>query len=520
MADVDQLRRATALLLRRLRLDLRGVAGHLIRLFGAAMILVTIVGAVDSSMTIGSPGLAAFRWIVWCDALLISAASMTVFAAVIAGEREGGTLGLLRMTGTSPLILLLGQGVSGIVIGCLLLAIQFPFIVLTITLGGVLWNQVLAAFLALLGHLVLCAGIGLFFSTLCKRAGSAAFYTLLTQVGLWWGPWIARWIASRLSSGGRISSATEQVIEGLSSKIDAQLVWVRLNEIAASFGVLDVVSSQLWWSLAGGALLIGLSALVMDYRPIEVPPASPLIISLWKPSRGRAWGRWPIEGKDYRQFMGGARGLVARVVIYTAVPLLTGWLMNEFGGGRLTDDDIVAMVFWFGFAFLVIELNAIASRLFRNELTEQTWSTLVLLPRSFANIIVSKLGGAVLGLLPGLLITALAYASSEGAQEFWSRSSRTYEWIIPWVMVFCFVSFTSLASVMLSNLPPTAVIFCGVLAYFVHYALTVLAAMSLQSRLRMEMKSFNLFYASFWSLTSVTFLIVAFLRLRKLTARN
>jgi len=48
----------------------------------------------------------------------------------------------------------------------------------------------------------------------------------------------------------------------------------------------------------------------------------------------------------------------------------------------------------------------------------------------------------------------------------------------------------------------------------------VLAAMSLQSRGMMEMRSFNLFYATFWSVTSVAFLIIAFLRLRKLTARN
>jgi hypothetical protein len=511
---VDQLRRATALLLRRLRLDLRGAAGHLVRLFAAGMLLVTILGTVDTSRTIGSPGLAAFRMVVWCDALLISAASITVFAAVIAGEREGGTLGLLRMTGTSPLTLLLGQGVSGLVIGCLLLAIQFPFIVLTTTLGGVLWNQVLAAFLALIAHLVLCAGVGLFFSTACKRAGSAAFFTFLSQFGLWWGPWIARWIAGRLNAGGTITAATEQTVSTASSFVDQQLVWTRLSEIATSFGTTELVSSQFWWSIAAGAVLVGLSTVLMDYRPIEVPPASPLVISLWRPIRGRAWGQWPIQGKDFRHIMGGARGVVARLVVYLAVPILTVWLMNLYANSTFDLDDVAAIVFWFGFAFLIVELNAIASRLFRNELAEQTWSTLVLLPRPFVAIVGSKLGGAALGLIFPALITAMAFSMSSGVQEFWSRSPQQYEWLIPLVMVCYFVSFTSVASMMLVSLPPTATIFCGLIAFIVHYALTFLAAMSLQVRGILTGSKFNLAYAFFWSTISLVFLIVAFLRLR------
>ncbi len=201
---MNQFRTATALLHRRIRIDLRSATGHLVRMFSVAFLALTIFASMEGSRLRGSPGLMAFRWAVWCDALLISAASIMVFASVIAAERENGTLGLLRMTGTSPLSLLLGQGVSGLVIGLFILAVQLPLIVLTITLGGVLWNQVLAAFLALGAHLVLCAGIGLLASTLAKRSGTAAFYTLLTQFGLWLGPLGLRWLASRMNAAGRI----------------------------------------------------------------------------------------------------------------------------------------------------------------------------------------------------------------------------------------------------------------------------------------------------------------------------
>jgi len=517
---VNQLRRATALLLRRLRLDLRGPSGHLIRLFGAAMLLITILTAIENSRTIGSPGLAAFRWIVWCDALLISVASITVFASVIAGEREGGTLGLLRMTGTSPMTLLLGQGMSGILIGCLLLAVQLPFIVLTITLGGILWNQVQAAFLALLAHLVLSAGIGLFCSTLCKRSGSAAFYTLLIQMGLWMGPWGARRLAGRMAAAGTITIGVEDRVDSISSFVDGHLVWTRLGEIAGSFGAVDLVAPQFWFSLGAGGVLFLLAALLMDSRPIEVPPSAPLVLSLWKASRGRAWDRWPIPGKDFRQFMGGRNGVVARLLIYIAVPIGVSLGLNRYANSGLDADDVGAIVFWCGLAFLTIELNAIASRLYRNELAEQTWSTLTLLPESFLFIVRQKLMGAALGLLPGLLVVIMAGCSSDLVQEVLARMFRNSEGVIPPIMVLFFVSATSLFSMTLSNFPPTVLVFCGLIAFILHYMVTMLAAVTLQNRQAIDQRTFAMAYAFVWSSVSLAFLIVACVRLRKLTERN
>ena len=129
-------------------------------MFAAACLLFTIATVAQSGLSLGAPGRVVYGWIVWLDSLLISVGSVTIFASIIAAEREEGTLPLLRLTGTEPLALLLGQGFSGVVIGCLLLVVQFPLIILTITLGGVVWDQVLATFLALVSHLVLCRDWG------------------------------------------------------------------------------------------------------------------------------------------------------------------------------------------------------------------------------------------------------------------------------------------------------------------------------------------------------------------------
>ena len=511
--------RATALLLRRLRLDLRGAAGRLIRLFGAGMLLITILAAIENSRTIGSPGLVAFRWIVWCDAFLIGAASITVFAAIIAGEREGGTLGLLRMTGTSPLTLLLGQGMSGILIGCLLLLVQFPFIVLTITLGGVLWNQVLAAFLGVLAHLVLSAGIGLFFSTACKRVRLSGV--------------LCPGVPARALAWAVVRPVDRRPDEHRGKNLDCDRAGNRhLLELRRSTPGLDAAERD-FDVVRHHRTRFG-SILVVDRRrgrPIRVKHArswttgrsSRAVVAdhafALEAGAGPCVAGLPISGKDFRQFMGGQRGLIARLIIYTGVPLGVAWGMNHYTDARLDADDFGAMVFWFGLAFFVIELNAVASRLFRNELAEQTWSTLTLLPRPFVSVVGLKLVGAAVGLIPAVVIPAFALAVSETARETFTRSPR-YEWVIPIVMILFFVCATSLASMTLPNLPPTVLVFCGLIAYFVHYGLTILAVVTLQSRQMMNHDRFNLLYGSFWSLVSAAFLIVAFVRLRKLTASN
>jgi hypothetical protein len=218
--------------------------------------------------------------------------------------------------------------------------------------------------------------------------------------------------------------------------------------------------------------------------------------------------------------MGGQRGLLARLIVYTSVPLGMAWGMNHYTNAGLDADDRWGMVFWFGMAFLIIELNAIAARLFRNELSEQTWSTLTLLPRSLFSIVFAKLGGAAIGLIPGVLITVSAYACSQSAQQSFARGSSSCEWMIPFVMIVYFVSATSLTSMLLPSLPPAVLVFCGLLCFFAHYALTLLAVFALQSRGLMGHKSFNIGYATFWSGISACYLFVAFLRLRKLTASN
>ena len=512
----------TALLMRRLRLDLRGPGGHAIRAFAALCLLFTIIAVMQSAVTFGSPGRMVYGWIVWIDSLLISVGSVTIFASIIAAEREQGTLPLLRLTDTPPLSLLLGQGFSGVAIGCLLLVVQLPFVMLTITLGGVVWDQVAATFLALLAHLVLCAGLGMFWSVVCSRSGTASFYTLLCMFGLWLGTWFFRHALTGLATRGWIQQETQTLLDEASVWIDQRLIWSELNNISTSFGILPLVSPQFWWSLGGGIGLLIAGALLLDHRPLETPAYSPIVIRLWRSSGNRAWRQLAIAGKDYRQFMGGVKGCIARFIVYVLVPLGATWVFVMFTTTVIHADDVWTTLFWFGFAFLTIEGAAVASRLFRNELVELTWSSLMVLPRWRPRVAVEKLIGAWLGLLPGVFIVLLAGCFSKTVQDFFLGSGYAGEqhWFAMMLAMqpVLWIAVTSLASMVLVGVPPTVTIFCGFLAIIFQYFFMLLTAFMVFG----TGMSFELFATTY--LISTALLVVAcelfaVLRLRKLTAR-
>lgn len=519
---MSQLRRMTPLLLRRLRLDLRGPGGHAIRAFAALCLLFTIFAVMQQPVSFGAPGRMVYGWIVWIDSLLISVGSVTIFASIIAAEREQGTLPLLRLTDTPPLSLLLGQGFSGVVIGCLLLLVQFPFVMLTITLGGVVWDQVAATFLALLAHLVLCAGLGLFWSVVCLRAGTASFYTLLSMFLLWLGSWLFRQALNGLSVRGWIQQETQTLLDDASVWVDQRLIWSELNNISTSFGILPLVSPQFWWSLGGGIAMLIAGALLLDRRPLETPAYSPIVIRLWKSSGNRAWAQLAIAGKDYRQFMGGMKGAIARLVVYLVAPLVAMWVYVMLTTTVIHPEDVTITLFWFGAAFLTIEGAAVASRLFRNELVELTWSSLMVLPRWRVRVVMEKLAGAWLGLLPGVFICLTAGLFSEHVREFFF--GRGYAGEQHWFAMMLamqpvlWIGVTSMASLVLVGVPPTVTIFCGFLGIIFQYCFLLLCCFTLFG----NGLSFELFAKIYLVSTLCTVALcelIAVFRLLKLTGR-
>ena len=97
-------------------------------------------------------------------------------------------LGLLRMTDLNPLSILLGKSTSRLCGALLLLAAQFPFTLLAVTLGGVSARQIVAAYLALGAYTFFLCNLALLASVVARRTGQAAASSASCLVVLWSAP--------------------------------------------------------------------------------------------------------------------------------------------------------------------------------------------------------------------------------------------------------------------------------------------------------------------------------------------
>ena len=165
-----------ALMTRGLRFDCRRWQMHALRFLLVGFFLLFLFVAWFSSLTaLGSaPGLTFFWSITFTNYAFVTLAGMSFFTSTITEEKEEQTLGLLKMAGVNPLGILLGKLGPRLVNALLLLAIQFPFVQLAVTLGGVLHRQVLAVYITLAGYIVLMAGVGLIASVIAHHTRRAA----------------------------------------------------------------------------------------------------------------------------------------------------------------------------------------------------------------------------------------------------------------------------------------------------------------------------------------------------------
>ena len=100
--------------------------------------------------------------IVYLDVTFMTLLGIGFFSTAITEEKEEDTLGLMLMAGISPLGILAGKTGGRLWQALLLVIVQYPFMLLAVTMGGVSGAQVWAVTVALLAYMVLLAGFGLF----------------------------------------------------------------------------------------------------------------------------------------------------------------------------------------------------------------------------------------------------------------------------------------------------------------------------------------------------------------------
>ncbi|MFP6701923.1 MAG: hypothetical protein VB861_09285 [Planctomycetaceae bacterium] len=187
------LRGTMALMIRGLRFDCRRWQMHALRfLLVAIFLFALVISWVEYVVSIGtSPGLSFFSYITYTNFAFITLGGMSFFTSAITEEKEEQTLGLLKMAGVNPLGILLGKLGPRLANALLLLAIQFPFVQLAVTLGGVHHRQIQAVYVTFTGFIFLMAGLGLLASVVARRTRGAALIVsaaimipLITQMAM------------------------------------------------------------------------------------------------------------------------------------------------------------------------------------------------------------------------------------------------------------------------------------------------------------------------------------------------
>lgn len=425
-----------ALLERSLRVDARALPAHLARLGLIGTIYLVLWNTLSTSFAIGAPGLNFFEGISFGEVLFISILGIGFFSTTIVEEKEEDTLGLMLMAGISPLGILLGKTGGRLWQAILLIVVQFPATLLAITMGGLSFEQIVAATISLSAYLILIAGYGLFCSTIATRSSSAMRMMSIGVVIYFVVPWIASAIHWRLTTSFSVVTTTAATVPWdedswvilILSSIRSQSVMMRLHDVlqtgfASSFWGVQVISNTCGglvaavfaWALFGWANAV----------PTTEPSSRGLIARRGRYvlfAAGRPWGD-PFCWKDFHFVAGGFAGMLIRSIYYFGLMGLfyLGEVSGIFSSG--SGEEWVDGCLVFMSLSVAIDAGLVLARALRDEIRDQTLSTLFLLPRSSTSTVYAKFAGALLAWLPGPFI------------EFWltvttEQGQKSLEWFV------------------------------------------------------------------------------------------
>ena len=402
-----------ALLTRSLRQDARQLRNHFFRLAFVAFIYLAMLFALVTSGMLGAPGLRFFSSIAWLNVVFITCAGIGFFASAITEEKEEEILGLLMMAGLNPIGILLGKSTSRLIQASMLLVVQFPFMLLAVTLGGVTPHQILAAYVALLAFMALLANVALVWSTICERGGTAAGLTTLLLVLYTVLPAYAPQISAELVSAGFGPSPWYgHVVHTVLGWVAESCLYLRLHRIMETGFNESVFSTQVITNLAGAVGCFGFAWLVFVpamRRTATGGVSRGLVtrstgrIQIFSP--GRSWAM-PLAWKDFQFVAGGYSFAVVKLFAFAL--LLVGLIsMNSYQGGGLLWQDVGGLFVTCAGWATAIEACVLSARIFHDEVRLQTLSSLLILPRSIPYLAYSKALGCSLALAPSIACLCL-----------------------------------------------------------------------------------------------------------------
>ncbi len=402
-----------------LRVDARSGRTYLVRGLMVLLLIVVLVPVQEASVSFGAPGLQLLSMIVGISAFVVCLGGPLYFASVITDEKESMTLGLLKMTGLSPLSVLMGKSTSQMLVAVMLLLAQLPLVVLAVALGGVSRLQIAAAYCALTAHLVLVANLALLASTICMRGTRAAVLTALFLLGFFAGPSFGTAVLRDMVASGSLQKGgtVDTVLGGLCLWAGKASVFSQLGVVLRTgFGAFPV-GFQVLSNLGLGLAFFLLAWLVFEKatrEEREAAPARGFAFRISSPLRllgaGRAWS-WALTWKDYC-FMAGGKGMAVVKLVVLGLLLYGIVVAVRLSGDPVDVNGFGRIAMGVTLFLMALQLVLYHSRLFGNEKKWQMLSTLMILPMSTRGIAWRKTLAIPLALAPDLFWFGVGVACS------------------------------------------------------------------------------------------------------------
>ena len=401
---------------RSLRVDARSGLVHGLRVALGVLLLLSLLGVYLTRSGFGAPGLNLYNTVITLDLFFVGVIGVALFATTITEEREEGSLGLMQMAGFQPLGILVGKSLAQLTIAVSLLAIQVPFMMFAVTLGGVTVHQILGGFVIVGSYLLLAYGAGLFSSTVCRTGTAASRMTfgILILANVW--PAIVDVALEALSILGAVSpESARDVVLGLAE----HSAWGALTAtVETNYGNPLLGSASLIHACGGIAFFL-CAWVLFDSIELragrEVKKRTLLGYDSWGgQQRVPRFSGNAMAWKDYRLFVGGRRGILIRVVLYGVGMLVLGLYYNPFSDELTRHTFGRYALYGIGIGVL-LDMGSLAGRVFRDEILWQTYSTLLLLPKSVLQISYGKMVGCMVAIVPALCYLIPAILCCESA---------------------------------------------------------------------------------------------------------
>lgn len=401
-----------------LKKDTRDKKTHLLRFVCIGIVFCILFSSWITSSRVGSPGLDFFTKIIWLNFWLVTLAGIGFFSTSITEEKEEETLPLLKLAGINTFALLTGKSSVRALRMILLLMGQLPFLLLSVSLGGITPLQIYATLIAMIGYIILISNFALLCSVYAKRSGEAIALMLTALFFYFLFPTLQYHLTVNLQSRGYLTltdsiSSSSKYLFVISQE---HSVVEQIKQILTTGYSGSILSSQVISNVSLGILFFTLAWFIFDFcteKPTINVSGSRKFQSHKRFMNSRP-GTNAFVWKEFQFSGGGLKATLLKLILYPTLIIVI------VGGGILFDryttsssiqsftwKELVSAALLLLFVSFIVECTIYASRIFREERIQKMIPLLSILPCSMFRIAYEKVGGIILSLIPVCLTIIL-----------------------------------------------------------------------------------------------------------------